>query len=515
MGTKVDALIKWILGAKISHEDFVEKSVWSNQIALRIGTAFGVLFELCNICRVLFFSNIGTMANHRSYLRFYLVYLVCCAAFLIIDFCCNMSVMARYRFYMISVGMILFWHLLFNMHDVYLSGAMAYFTIVTAIFFFSGFLMFKPFYTIISLGICYITYFLFIHPIFSVGEMVNFTVTICLCVLMYLIRYKHLRIEISQVNQMREVQQELTDAQRDFRLTIEQYELIREQESSITFEWDIREDWIRFSKEWKHYFDHPENISQFYDFIENLELLSSSHKEILLTCMKNIKKGVAYQKYEFMLPVKSGENRWFEIRVITQTNKHSEPVLGIGILSDITERKARINQLEKEIQMDLFTGLLNKTSIERYGRRKLSELREGEKLAALIVDMDDFKDINDHYGHPMGDYVLKEAADIMRHYAPAGARIGRIGGDEFMVLLVSHDISGLKTFAETVIRKIHNIQWNGITVSPSYSMGLAVASAPNVSYDDLYRKADDALYHAKQLGKNRLYSVFSEQTENN
>lgn len=115
----------------------------------------------------------------------------------------------------------------------------------------------------------------------------------------------------------------------------------------------------------------------------------------------------------------------------------------------------------------------------------------------------------------MGDYVLKEAADIMRHYALAGARIGRIGGDEFMVLLVSHDISGLKTFAETVIRKIHNIQWNGITVSPSCSMGLAVASAPNVSYDDLYRKADDALYHAKQLGKNRLYSVFSEQTENN
>lgn len=61
MGTRVDALIKWILGAKISHEDFVEKSVWSNQIALRIGTAFGVLFELCNICRVLFFSNIGTL----------------------------------------------------------------------------------------------------------------------------------------------------------------------------------------------------------------------------------------------------------------------------------------------------------------------------------------------------------------------------------------------------------------------------------------------------------------------
>lgn len=123
--------------------------------------------------------------------------------------------------------------------------------------------MFKPFYTIISLGVCYLTYIWFINPIFSVGEIVNFSVTICLCILMYLIRYKHLRIEISQANQMREVQQELTDAQRDFRLTIEQYEMIREQESSITFEWDIQEDWIRFSKEWKHYFDHPESILNF------------------------------------------------------------------------------------------------------------------------------------------------------------------------------------------------------------------------------------------------------------
>lgn len=235
MGTRVDALIKWILGAKISHEDFVEKSVSSNQIALRIGTAFGVLFELCNIYRVLFFRDI--MVNRLIYLRFYLVYLACCVVFLIVDFCFKMSDMVRHRFYMISVGMILFWHLLFNMHNVYLSGAMAYFTIVTAIFFFSGFLMFKPLYTITSLGICYITYILFINPIFSVGEIVNFSVTICLCILMYLIRYKHLRIEISQANQMREVQQELTDAQRDFRLTIEQYEMIREQESSITFEW--------------------------------------------------------------------------------------------------------------------------------------------------------------------------------------------------------------------------------------------------------------------------------------
>lgn len=128
--------------------------------------------------------------------------------------------------------------------------------------------------------------------------------------------------------------------------------------------------------------------------------------------------------------------------------------------------------------------------------------------------MDDFKDINDHYGHPMGDYVLKEAVDIMRHYAPAGARIGRIGGDEFMVCWSAMNISGLKTFGRNGYPKNpqHSVERHNSFSQLQHGVGGGIRA--NVSYDDLYRKADDALYHAKQLGKNRLYSVFSEQTEN-
>ena len=78
-----------------------------------------------------------------------------------------------------------------------------------------------------------------------------------------------------------------------------------------------------------------------------------------------------------------------------------------------------------------------------------------------------------------------------------------------------HDVLPLEIYAEEVIGIIPKIQWNGAGVAPSCSMGLAVANTPDMTYDELYRKADDALYHAKQLGKNRLYSLFSEQTENN
>ena len=232
--------------------------------------------------------------------------------------------------------------------------------------------------------------------------------------------------------------------------------------------------------------------------------------------MENIKKGVAYQKYEFMLPVKSGESRWFEIRVITQTNKQGEPVLGIGILSDITERKDRISQLEKEIQMDMFTGLLNKASIERYGKRKLSELREGEKLAALIVDMDDFKDINDRYGHPAGDHVLKETADILRHHAPVGARIGRIGGDEFMVFL--NDVPSEKELepriAQICSSLTHCYEGYGTV---SCSMGITFYPKDGIWFEELYQKADLALYEAKHSGRScyKFYRVPFEQNGQN
>ena len=68
--------------------------------------------------------------------------------------------------------------------------------------------------------------------------------------------------------------------------------------------------------------------------------------------------------------------------------------------------------------MDLFTGLLNKASVERFGESMLADLRNGEILASLMLDMDDFKNVNDRYGHPVGDFVLKEVAQILRQYAP-------------------------------------------------------------------------------------------------
>ena len=479
------------------------KSVSINQMILRAAAFFVVIVELINMVRVLFLSNsgLGTF-NNRIYFSFYLVYFISGFAFLLIDFSLKLSAKTRYYIYLISGSVMLLWHTLFNIYDIYRSGAVGNFTIITAMAIFSFLFVVKPVYALVNLGVSYILFSVFLSRNFSSGEVINFSITVLLCALVYFMRYKHLCVELSQAKLINDIQQELSETQRNFRLSIEQYEMIREKGSYVTFEWNVNTDRIRFSEEWTEWFDEPKDIPHFKKFICEFKTVKAKQKEILLQCLEGIKNGVPFQKVELMLPLKTGENAWFDLRVITQTNDRNEPVSGIGILSNITDQKEKMCQLEQEIQMDLFTGLLNKTAIERYGERKLTELKKGEILAALMLDMDDFKDINDHFGHPVGDYVLKEVADVIRKKAPAKSIVGRIGGDEFIVLLLTDSLSAFKSFADELTQEVSHIRWKEKDVGASCSIGISAADSNQWTYSELYKAADDALYQAKRLGKN-------------
>ncbi len=501
---------KSLFGRRIPREEFMEKSVSINRIIFRVGAVFGVLVELMNMLRVLLFTNVklGTV-NNRIYFGFYLTYFLLCGALLVIDCRGRLSLKAENRLYLYAAGFFLCWHVTFNLYDVYRGGAVGYFTVVTVIFFFSGFLMFRPSFTLICLGLSYAAFVLGLKFLYSSGEILNFTVTVFLCALMYLVRYHHLGIEIAQAGQLRTTRRELTSVRRDFRLTVEQYALIWKHEKTITFEWNLRDDWIRFSREWTYYFDQPEYIAHFHQYITECRKLTPQHKETLFSCMDKIRRGVAYQKYELILPVNTGEERWFEMCVITQTDDQDAPFFGIGTLSDITDRKKELNQLETETKMDLFTGLLNKASVERFGESMLADLRNGEILASLMLDMDDFKNVNDRYGHPVGDFVLKEVAQILRQYAPDRARIGRIGGDEFIVLLTTDNWRVFVSYAETLLEQVPKISWKGKDTSLQCSIGLAASHFAGEPYAELYRRTDEALYEAKRRGKGTLYSSCS------
>jgi diguanylate cyclase (GGDEF)-like protein len=131
-----------------------------------------------------------------------------------------------------------------------------------------------------------------------------------------------------------------------------------------------------------------------------------------------------------------------------------------------------------------------------------------------MCDLDKFKSVNDTYGHQAGDEVLKQLADILRGEAREIDRVGRYGGEEFMLLLPGASLDDAVTFAERVRKRIegNTFTFSGGTLTRTASFGVAGWPHPRIDQcDDLVRTADDALYVAKETGRNKVVRFDSDE----
>ncbi|MEG2037877.1 MAG: GGDEF domain-containing protein, partial [Ruthenibacterium sp.] len=162
------------------------------------------------------------------------------------------------------------------------------------------------------------------------------------------------------------------------------------------------------------------------------------------------------------------------------------------------------DELLLQSQRDSMTGLLNKGTIEQEIRKQLSAAQPEQQYALLLIDIDDFKKINDSLGHISGDRVLCEIAARMQTIFPRKALIGRAGGDEFLVFLSYADKrTEIIAAAERLIVQLReNISIAQTEYQVGVSVGIACYPDDGTRFYDLFRRADSALYRAKELGKN-------------
>jgi diguanylate cyclase (GGDEF)-like protein len=156
---------------------------------------------------------------------------------------------------------------------------------------------------------------------------------------------------------------------------------------------------------------------------------------------------------------------------------------------------------------DPLTGCLNRRALEMRLRREWrATKRRGSPLAVLAVDLDNFKPINDTFGHPAGDMVLRELADVMRATLRDTDVIARVGGDEFVLLLPDTAWTGAITLAERLRRHVDEETFAGEHQIPlTISIGIALArGTDDVRATDLLEEADRSLYRAKTGGRNRI-----------
>lgn len=488
-------------------KEFIDKAVYMNTLLMKALAFFGVIAQSFNIVRVICFSRsgLGTL-NNRIYFSLYTFCLACSVAYLIFTKISKVENRITYRVTLLCASIWVFWNTVLNVYDIYSSGEIHTMMVVTMLISFAALVVMEPVYAILNIVInyCFFSYF----AKFLFGQSINFTITALLACLIYFVRFQQLCMELKNDKTIEEMNEKFGGGK--FWLTKEQYELISHNAGLITFRFNLKYDNIIFSDNVQEIFGNAFEISGFQNFIEKNPFIVEESKHVIIDCLKKIYEKENYQNLEIMLPVKNNEQRWYKIQVVLQDSIQSDDIVAIGFMNDITEEKKKIFSLEKNASLDSFTGILNKASINAYGREKMkiTSATKCKDMAMVIFDMDDFKYINDNFGHPCGDYVLKRVADILKDNAPKGAAVGRLGGDEFIALIEIPDDNerSITLFAENVIREIEGITWEEKDVRARCSAGIAKASSIPwaTTYEELYQCADQALYEAKNGGKNRV-----------
>lgn len=218
----------------------------------------------------------------------------------------------------------------------------------------------------------------------------------------------------------------------------------------------------------------------------------------------------AVEDREYRIIAADGQVRWLSDKCfINRQAEPGEPVIIVGIAEDITEKKQMETELHRLATTDVLTQSSNRRHFFECANHEFEQARQqGKPLAFLLLDIDDFKVINDTYGHPEGDKVLQRIAESGRAALRRGDLFGRIGGEEFAAVFPGCAPDMAMQVAERLQREIqrlsfsHDDQTFGITVS----QGLTSLTPEDENLDSLFARADAAMYQAKRQGKNRIIS---------
>jgi diguanylate cyclase (GGDEF)-like protein len=187
---------------------------------------------------------------------------------------------------------------------------------------------------------------------------------------------------------------------------------------------------------------------------------------------------------------------------------HAERLQAFADQAAIALQNARLYASVQQMAMtDSLTGLYNRRALLDAGQREFEIcMRLGHPLTAIMIDVDHFKEVNDTFGHPVGDQVLRALVKYLREAVRAIDIIGRYGGDEFLIFLLENDLHAAGRVAERIRRSIARalLLTDSGTISITISLGVAAIHPQTLNLASLIENADKALYAAKHSGRNRV-----------
>jgi len=237
------------------------------------------------------------------------------------------------------------------------------------------------------------------------------------------------------------------------------------------------------------------------------EIVAPQYREAFDNLNERVNRGES-GTLEFEIVGLKGGQHWLDTHAVPMRDVSGRITGLLGVTRDITGRKQIERKLEQLAQTDFLTGLANRRHFMSLAEQELSRTtRYGGPLSVLMMDLDHFKNVNDTYGHKTGDMVLQRMATLCRKALRDIDAIGRMGGEEFAVVLAQTDRERALEVAERLRKAIFDAEVpleQGVPLHFTVSIGLATLTNADTNFDTLLSQADQALYDAKQTGRNRV-----------
>lgn len=291
-------------------------------------------------------------------------------------------------------------------------------------------------------------------------------------------------------------------------LNDERNRIILNKSDSVIFEWDIISDKLKVSEDWEKKFGYSPNVDSFIRKVVNYKIIHNRDINKFIELFQGVVNGECFGEDVVRIKGKQNKYIWCKVRLTTTFDDKLSPIGAVGVVIDIDRDRRKTEEFKKQAQRDMLTGVYNKKTAECLIKSFLEGNGKGRKHALFIIDIDDFKGINDNYGHLKGDKVLSEISSKIKGEFRKNDIVGRMGGDEFIVLLKDiRSIDVVKKKAET-LTKVFKQENHGLKVSGS--IGVAIYKEDGEIFKNLYENADKALYSAKRHGKD-CYNIYSNE----
>lgn len=305
----------------------------------------------------------------------------------------------------------------------------------------------------------------------------------------------------------------------DFYISEDVHKTIASLSESMLYEWDIEKKSLYVSDNFRDKFDidYEKADLEKGGFLD--ALMNEVDSRHFIKDMDSLLKGTReYVENEFLVRTRSNSEIWINVKTSAILNRVGDITKLMGVAVDINNKKKSAIQLSQKASFDFLSQLYNRSTFLKELQKLLDLKRVNEKYAILFIDVDDFKFINDRYGHNVGDEVIKYVADNIKECAGENGVAGRFGGDEFVLCITDPEkVNACDEFSMSIIDRLYsgyNCEAASVVLNINVSVGISFCPDHGNDAEKLVGCADEAMYFVKKNGKSNYHIYDPEDAPN-